>query len=260
MDQNRTKCANFWGSPLFPSYIQHKNRKAINSLSLYQFDAGMLVEVKGYETDVIKKKKDVMKEYDAINRWHQKKKGGEGGKDREKQEETKLKINSKQELLTGFESPFNSTRSTWDNTTGKMLTVCVFLSCCGFLWLARHLVGLERCGTAGEEWHFVLQAVCVRGLPGPATLVQQPQEAYFHHGYQSGSCQCWMEVWSAAAADTKTLADNRAVCVWTLSHWVSFPWQLLVISSWKASCGSDATQFSENLMVQGLFFEDDNSK
>ena len=40
----------------------------------------MLVEVKGYETDVIKKKKDVMKEYDAINRWHQKKGGGGGGK------------------------------------------------------------------------------------------------------------------------------------------------------------------------------------
>ena len=30
--QNRTKCANFRGSPLFSSYVQHKNRKINNQL------------------------------------------------------------------------------------------------------------------------------------------------------------------------------------------------------------------------------------
>ena len=47
--QNRAKRANFQGSPLFSSYVQHKT---INLLSLCQFDAGMLAEGKGHETHV----------------------------------------------------------------------------------------------------------------------------------------------------------------------------------------------------------------
>ena len=40
IEHNRTKCANFRGSPLFPSYVQHKKRKTNNWLSLCQFDVG----------------------------------------------------------------------------------------------------------------------------------------------------------------------------------------------------------------------------
>ena len=42
--QDNTTCANFRESPLFRSYVQHKNKPAINLLIFSQLDAWMLAE------------------------------------------------------------------------------------------------------------------------------------------------------------------------------------------------------------------------
>ena len=41
--QDKTKCANFRGSPLFRSYVQHKNKQAISLLIFCQLGAWMLL-------------------------------------------------------------------------------------------------------------------------------------------------------------------------------------------------------------------------
>ena len=45
--QDKTNCANFRGSPLFRSYVQHKNQQTINSLFFCQLDAWILAEGEG---------------------------------------------------------------------------------------------------------------------------------------------------------------------------------------------------------------------
>ena len=53
--RNRTKRAHFRGSPLFSSYVQHKNRKKKIQLFLCQLDGWRVAEGKGHETDLRKR-------------------------------------------------------------------------------------------------------------------------------------------------------------------------------------------------------------
>ena len=49
MRQNRTKRANFQGSPLFQATYNNTTENRLNQLILCQFDARRLVEGKGHE-------------------------------------------------------------------------------------------------------------------------------------------------------------------------------------------------------------------